>query len=495
MQPYFPRDIPHIDPFTVVESTKGKDSIQLKIKGLDSPDFIIEGKSKKPLSARFKKRFVKVSVQNKTAYLDIADISRKCGITPKEVLRTDQKGGILTFIEGRFKYLSVKDKCDRIEKFCENYFKKESDKREFKSKLRAEVIKFEEIKNRDEALELEFRGDTYQVQYDETENRVIEVYRLGEKIGAGALSAAYKIEKLREGAVFALKVPANPHDKEEREKSLKDIYEERNILRMLHGDEGRPILGIMEIGMEVLNFKNLGHGVMNKYYPLDGDDILHDQVLKKDNEVSVERFICCRSLIYGLNHAMHKGILHLDSKPSNVFVSFSDEGFYKYHLADWGGAKEIEGYREDIIAYLEGQEEKLPFIVMTDEFTCFEDQKTEAELEDKFQEMRKQVKSGLMSKDDYLKVVDEFIHWREKMAVYHLAATLFEMLIGDEIHPEKEEGWVALKDSGCAPELIDLLKQMTKPNYQERISIEQALESIDKIISKNPELSEACAQI
>jgi len=176
---------------------------------------------------------------------------------------------------------------------------------------------------------------------DELTGRTIGRYRIGEKIGAGAMGVVYRARDTELDRDVAIKVlpsaVAGDPDRLERFRR-----EARAIARLSHPN----ILAIHDVGRE----GDISYTVTEL---LEGEDLR--RALQRQGRLPVERALAVAgSASAGLAAAHARGIIHRDIKPANIFLT--DSGDVK--ILDFGLARSESETMIDTIApgeHIEGR--------------------------------------------------------------------------------------------------------------------------------------------
>jgi len=158
-------------------------------------------------------------------------------------------------------------------------------------------------------------------------------YRPLEYLGEGGFSRVWKVERLGDGRVYALKIPKT----ELGPRALKVLAKEAvhwedlgvhpNIVRLYEWDV-EPVPWILMEYVEGIPLGGSGRArsvrdLLDRRGPMDSCMVA----------------LMLYDAASALEHAHSKGIVHLDVKPSNILLERGGDGRILYKLSDWGLSK------------------------------------------------------------------------------------------------------------------------------------------------------------
>ncbi|MEB3845159.1 MAG: serine/threonine protein kinase [Desulfurococcales archaeon] len=158
-------------------------------------------------------------------------------------------------------------------------------------------------------------------------------YRPLEYLGEGGFSRVWKVERLGDGRVYALKIPKT----ELGPRALKVLAKEAvhwedlgvhpNIVRLYEWDV-EPVPWILMEYVEGIPLGGSGRARSVR-------DLLEGRGPMDSCMVALMLYDAASAL----EHAHSKGIVHLDVKPSNILLARGGDGRILYKLSDWGLSK------------------------------------------------------------------------------------------------------------------------------------------------------------
>ncbi len=145
-------------------------------------------------------------------------------------------------------------------------------------------------------------------KYDKYIGKILDTrYKLVKYIGEGSSAVVFKADDLRTGRPVAVKVLKPEHAKDV--KSVKRFENECRVISMLSDDN---IVRMVEVSI----------GTYSKYIVMEYiNGITMRNYMDKQGALSFEEIMhYCEQILYGLEHAHSKGIIHRDIKPQNIML-------------------------------------------------------------------------------------------------------------------------------------------------------------------------------
>jgi len=168
--------------------------------------------------------------------------------------------------------------------------------------------------------------------------KLLKKYRPLKFIGAGGFGEVYKVKRLKDGKVVAVKIPKID------ERTSKIFIDEvaawrnlnhKNIVRLYEAD----ILPIPHLEMEYVDGANVGGKIVRSLNEYPREHLTEERVLG-----------LIEGIARGLQHAHSKGIYHRDLKPNNVLLTsnltpkITDWGLAKFESEEGLTTKTVRGY-------------------------------------------------------------------------------------------------------------------------------------------------------
>jgi eukaryotic-like serine/threonine-protein kinase len=160
-----------------------------------------------------------------------------------------------------------------------------------------------------------------------------------ERIGSGAASAIYRARERSDGSIVAIKYLV-AEDKE-RQKTLRHVSNEYDILRLLHGDSNHPPVGIVGVHRLVKKggpFSRKKERILVMDY-VDGLDLRRESRFPFGQIIDI-----LTQVAKSLSYLHSRGYIHGDLKPENIMVDH--EG--KVTIIDFGFACKSGSMAESI---------------------------------------------------------------------------------------------------------------------------------------------------
>ncbi len=292
------------------------------------------------------------------------------------------------------------------------------------------------------------------------------------KLGEGSNGIASTVLNLSKGTWKVLKTPLK-----NVVGAKKNIKREYNNLTRLHSlsNVGEPLRGIQKLPHAFYKITGIFSdevGFIGTKYDYDMSDFMIDMEKKGKTLTQEQKMDACHQILSGLLHMKNLGLKHGDIKPNNIFIK-EKNGNYLFHHADFGGARFYSDMKELAIGSF--TEYCLPL--------------------NDLNEMQRCIKEN--NKPQFKIVSDSTDLFATAVCLYYLLTNgklPFEEGYMDKREFANIQGGLddkSLLESGCKPDLIDLLRNAMLPNPLDRISPQNALNKLNEIIKKEyPKLGE-----
>ncbi len=285
---------------------------------------------------------------------------------------------------------------------------------------------------------------------------------IAKKLGAGGFGKAFITRDLKIGKIQVFK-----QAKAKAQGAKADIENEFKLLKEIHA-KGK-VWGIQaepSLQLEMTSYKS---GYLGKKY----DSDYATDIKKYKSYASEQKLSDLHQLLFGLKYLADHDILHGDLKPENVFVKTGRKGIKRVHIADLGGACQVDA--------------KLPNIensfLLGRGFTSWYAPKGDMNAANRF----------IIGRNK-----QSLIEVEKKRDVFAMGFLLYEALTGGKL-PFKFDSsgypilstYNEIKDNSIPEEIIGLIKKMLMPDYKARPTAAEAFKRLDDYIAKkHPELHE-----